>query len=305
MFCLSHAYVVVEGILHDKRIKNRAYGYRETFHYRLVCVNKCNREVLPYWQLKGDLGMNRFIQKIKDSASKASEKAHNLMEMNRVQAQIAAKRKEWKQNVYDIGELVYDAYKKNDLTLAEEGLKEIAKLNMLVEEDIKMLDWKVSELRRQKRCECGEIAPFTANYCSVCGRKLPEPPQIEEEEIDELGMAFLQAKREEQEEAAAAKEQLRYTVHPTFEHDYEYDEEEEIVLKSTAEASKNSTASEQSENKQGGTVNLDREDLNVTVGGRRITIMKEEELSQRRCSNCNSVADDEAKWCERCGTPFV
>ncbi|WP_367668034.1 hypothetical protein, partial [Paenibacillus sp.] len=78
MFCLSHAYVVVEGILHDKHIKNRAYGYRETFHYRLVCVNKCNREVLPYWQLKGDLGMNRFIQKIKDSASKASEKAHNL-----------------------------------------------------------------------------------------------------------------------------------------------------------------------------------------------------------------------------------
>lgn len=248
--------------------------------------------------------MNRLIQKIKDSASKASEKAHNLVEMNRVQAQIAAKRKEWKQNVYDIGELVYDAYKKNDLTLAEEGLKEIARLNLLVEEDMKLLDWKVSELRKQKRCECGEIAPFAANYCSVCGRKLPEPPQYEEEEIDELGMAFLQAKREEQEEAAAAQEQASYAVHPTHEHDYEY-EEEEIVVKPNDEASKNSGAYEITEHKQAGTVNLDREDLNVTVGGRRITIMKEEELSQRRCSNCNSVADEEAKWCERCGTPFV
>lgn len=250
--------------------------------------------------------MNRFIQKIKDGASKASEKAHSMMEMNRVQAQIAAKRKEWKQNVYDIGELVYDAYKKNDLTLAEEGLKEIAKLNLIVEEDMKVLDWKVNELRSEKRCECGEIAPFTANFCSACGRKLPEPPQCEEEEIDELGMAFLQAKREEQAETAAAQEVELYSVHPDYdEHDFAYDEEEEHVVNPNTEAVKSSSApNEQSQHKVG-TVNRDHEDLNVTVGGRRITIMKEEELDQNRCPNCNSAADEEAKWCERCGTPFV
>ncbi|GAV14933.1 zinc ribbon domain-containing protein [Paenibacillus sp. chi10] len=252
--------------------------------------------------------MNRFIQVIKDGASKASEKAHNMMEMNRVQAQIVAKRKEWKQNVYDIGELVYDAYKKNDLTLAEEGLKEIAKLNLLVEEEMKLLDWKVSELRKQKRCECGEIAPFSANYCSVCGRKLPEPPQMEEEEIDELGMAFLKAKREEQEEAAAAQEAVRYPEHTDYrEHDYTYEEEEEDehVLEPHAEDSQSSASSDQGRLKQGGAADRDHDDLNVTVGGRRITIMKEEEIAGRRCSNCNSTADEEAKWCERCGTPFV
>lgn len=225
---------------------------------------------MPNWG-RGDIEMNLFIQKIKNSASKVSGKTHKIMEMKRVQARIVEKRREWKQNVYKIGKLVYDAYKKNDLTLAEEGLKEIAQLNLLVEEELKLLDWKVSELHKQKRCECGEVAPFTANFCSVCGRKLPEPPQGIVDKLDELGQTFLKMKQEGLEEAAVACDAELY-----------------------------STPSEYSEH---GSVRDDG--LNVTVGGRRITIVKEEEFHNRRCLNCNSTAAEHVKWCVRCGKPFM
>lgn len=248
--------------------------------------------------------MNRFIQKLKDGASKASEKAHNIMELNRIQAQIAAKRKEWKHHVYEIGEFVYDAYKKNDLTLAEEGLKKIAKLNLLIEEDIMLLEWKVSELRRQKRCECGEIAPFTANFCAVCGHQLPEPPKFEAE--DELGKAFLEAKRaEEQAEAAAAQEATSYSVQPDYaEHDYDLVKEEQVVSQVNLEAAEQGVAafSDISSYKTGAE---EYDDLNVMLAGRRITIMREEDLTHLCCSNCNKAADESAKWCERCGAPFA
>lgn len=216
--------------------------------------------------------MNCFIQKIKNSASKVSEKAHKMMEMKQIQTQIVEKRREWKQNVYKIGKFVYDAYKKSDLTLAEADLKEIAQLNVRVEEELKLLDWKVSELHEQKRCECGEIAPFTANFCSVCGRKLPEPPQGVVEELDELGQAFLKMRQGGglEETAAARDAQLYDAQSECFEHEPVHDD-----------------------------------DLNVTVGGRRITIAKEEEFYNRFCSNCNSTAAEHVKWCIRCGNSFM
>lgn len=186
--------------------------------------------------------MDHFIQKIKNSVSKVSEKTNKIMEVKRIQAQMVEKRKEWKQNVYKIGKLVYAAYKKNDLTLAEEDLKEIAQVSLLIEEELKRLDWKISELQQQKRCECGEIASFTANFCSICGCKLPQPPQDVVDKMDKLGQAFLKMKQEGLEEVAVARDAQLY-----------------------------SAPCEHSEHAEHDLLPYD-DDLNVTVGGRRIMI---------------------------------
>ncbi|MCM3339166.1 zinc ribbon domain-containing protein [Paenibacillus sp. MER TA 81-3] len=254
--------------------------------------------------------MNRLIQKLKEGASKASEKAQNVMEINRIQAQITARRKEIESNIYNIGELVYDAYKKNDLTIAESDIMEIGKANLALEEEIKQLEWKTSELRHEKRCECGEIAPITAKFCSSCGSKLPEPPAPlleEDEEQEELIIqmkkpSFVEVEDDERYEPFYSQEKAYQA--PDF--DVYEDEPERYTYKSSHPPQPNAEKPHSADMVKPMYEEAHKKrDLNVTVGGRRLPIGPDGELSIRRCPNCNSYADVEAKWCERCGTPFV
>ncbi|MDU5140919.1 MAG: zinc ribbon domain-containing protein [Paenibacillus dendritiformis] len=254
--------------------------------------------------------MNRILQKLREGASKASEKAQNVIEINRLQSQIAARRKEIEQNVYLIGERVYDAYKKKDLTLAEDEVMALGDANLLLEEEIKQLEWKVSELRHEKRCECGEVAPITSNYCASCGRKLPEAPEELFEEDEDWGKeeeetrVYTHQPSSVSESAPMAEDggrweppqpeddedreaEARYTYHPDrlSSHDGLIRQKEEFSIP-PLESSRSGR------------------EMNITVGGRPVA-RKREEPSVRRCPNCNSAAEPEAKWCERCGTPFI
>lgn len=254
--------------------------------------------------------MNRLIQKLKEGASKASVKAQNVMEINRIHSQITARRKEIDSNIYNIGELVYDAYKKNDLTIAESGIMEIGKVNLALEEEIKQLEWKMSELRREKRCECGEIAPITAKFCSSCGNRLPEAPASvleEDEEQEELIMQMKEpsfAETDEDDGYEPLYSQEKAYQAPDF--DVYEDEPERYTYKSPQPPQPNAEMPQSAEMVRPMYEEAHKKrDLNVTVGGRRLPIGPDGELSIRRCPNCNSYADVDAKWCERCGTPFV
>ncbi|MFD3270605.1 zinc ribbon domain-containing protein [Paenibacillus dendritiformis] len=252
--------------------------------------------------------MNRILQKLKEGASKASEKAQNVIEINRLQSQIAARRKEIEQNVYLIGERVYDAYKKKDLTLAEDEIMALGDANLLLEEEIKQLEWKVSELRHEKRCECGEVAPLTSNYCAACGRKLPEAPDDLFDEDEEWGeeeeetRVYTHHPSSVSESAPAAEDDVRWQP-PQPEEDEESEEEVRYTyhpdrLSSHPKRQKEEFSIPPLESSRTG------REMNITVGGRPVT-RKPEEPAVRRCPNCNAAADPEAKWCERCGTPFV
>lgn len=252
--------------------------------------------------------MNRILQKLREGASKASEKAQNVIEINRLQSQIAARRKEIEQNVYLIGERVYDAYKKKDLTLAEDEIMALGDANLLLEEEIKQLEWKVSELRHEKRCECGEVAPLTSNYCAACGRKLPEAPEELFEEDEEWGeedeetRVYTHHPSSVSESAPAVEDDGRWQS-PQPEEDEESEEDVRYTyhpdrLSSQPKRQKEEFSIPPLESSRSG------REMNITVGGRPVA-RKPEEPSVRRCPNCNAAADPEAKWCERCGTPFI
>ncbi|MCG7408628.1 zinc ribbon domain-containing protein [Paenibacillus sp. ACRRX] len=264
--------------------------------------------------------MNRFLQKMKEGASKASEKAQNVVELNRIQSQIESLRKEWEQNTYEIGCLAYEAYKTNELSGLEHQLAALARVNARVEQDIEQLEWKRCELRHEKRCDCGEIAPWTANYCAKCGTKLPDPPSMGEEtaaayepqgkvtelrpfeykdgqyahpEHDDAEDAFHSVVDEEKYPRYAVPQQT-----DAFEDEdaYAFDEEQFLLPRSqhrqhTVTDSLHKSAVPNA--------------YDGHIGTKRFEAGPEPLPEAKPCTACGSFAPLEAKWCERCGSPFV
>lgn len=69
-----------------------------------------------------------------------------------------------------MGHAVYDAYKANDLTLAEETVRKFSNDNLAVELQISELEHKMEVIKNEKICECGRKAPMDVNFCPSCGK---------------------------------------------------------------------------------------------------------------------------------------
>lgn len=221
--------------------------------------------------------MNRFLQKVKDGASKASEKAQHVMELNRVQSQIDTRLKEWKDNTYDIGIIAYEAYKGNDFSSLKSKLEELANNNLAIEQEIEQLEWKRCELRNEKRCDCGEVAAWEANYCAKCGAKLPEPPSFKHETA-----------------VAAAQKTVEWDEQEL--RPYRHNDTHPIVEQEPAEPIYLNEGVIQEE------VPLtwrfpEKQPLSRSN--------RQQVETHQICPQCGAQAELEAKWCERCGTPFV
>ena len=231
--------------------------------------------------------MNRFLKKVKDGASKASEKAKHVMELNRVQSQIDARLKEWKDNTYDIGILAFEAYKNDNFSELKGKLEELAINNLAIEQEIDQLEWKRCELRNEKRCECGEVAPWEANYCSKCGAKLPEPPSFKHETAVAASASA----------ANAVQQSNRWDV-------------QELRPYRHNDSHSNVTADQEPAEPiymHEGTSHEDEVPLTWRFPEKQTLSRSNRRQAEmhKTCSQCGAQAELDAKWCERCGTPFV
>ncbi|WP_157283067.1 zinc ribbon domain-containing protein [Paenibacillus assamensis] len=278
------------------------------------------------WKKRGEAGMNRFLQKVKEGASKASEKAQNVLELNRVQSQIDVLRKEWEHNTYEIGRLAFEAYKNQDYASLGVEMDELAQANVILEEEMERLEWKRCALRNEKRCSCGEIAPWSSKYCASCGDRLPDPPVREVE--SELGDSSEMQPYKLEDEAnpkVEDKEKTYITLHQTptsttLNHTDELDERSghDEQLSRYAASTKESSApihpySPYDQYGQEDEDDADRMEIKkpapqVNIRGSERYIRQqpvEHDASSRTCSKCAAAAPPEAKWCERCGAPFI
>ncbi|WP_127587709.1 zinc ribbon domain-containing protein [Paenibacillus koleovorans] len=118
-----------------------------------------------------------FFQKVKESASKAADKAQQAVEVQRVHSQISSVAKEIDKCKMLIGELVYSAYSKGDLSLAEAEIISNSKQIAQYESTIQELELRIKEIKNQKDCpSCKTVIAFDAKFCSGCGHQFTAPP---------------------------------------------------------------------------------------------------------------------------------
>src|SRR4051812_40848 len=106
---------------------------------------------------KGVSEMNIF-QKLKEGANKATDYAQQTMKTTKINTQISGLKREIERNNTQIGQAVYEAYKANDLTLAEGAVRRLSNENMVLENEISQLERDIEVIKNEKMCDCGSKA---------------------------------------------------------------------------------------------------------------------------------------------------
>jgi ribosomal protein L40E len=132
--------------------------------------------------------MNIF-QKLKEGANKATDYAQQTMKTTKINTQISGLKREIERNNTQIGQAVYEAYKVNDLTLAEGAVRRLSNENMVLENDISQMEHEIEVIKNEKMCDCGSKASMDARFCPKCGKQFPFEPEVvvvEEEEVAQV-----------------------------------------------------------------------------------------------------------------------
>ena len=117
----------------------------------------------------------KLTETVSKGVSTATEKAQQTVEITRLHAQMAAKRKEIDKLMEEIGRMVYEGY------LAGDPLQERARVEGVCEQirskykEITAIENRIMELRNEKECACGKKVAYDARYCPYCGAPFPEP----------------------------------------------------------------------------------------------------------------------------------
>lgn len=120
-----------------------------------------------------------FLNKLKEGASKAADMAKDSVEVVRLNAQISSKRKEIEKSYSQIGESVFQAYASNDLSIAEQTIKDESAKIIAWQEEIEQLDDKINFIKDEKDCTCGLLVPLESKYCPSCGHKFEDAVEVD------------------------------------------------------------------------------------------------------------------------------
>lgn len=114
----------------------------------------------------------KFIQRIKDGANRATEKAQHAVEIGRINNQIDAIQQEMDVHFLRMGQVFYEGYRYSDMSIAEVEMTQLSKECDKLQDDVDRLRGIIAELKNERLCECGASATLDANFCPKCGRKL-------------------------------------------------------------------------------------------------------------------------------------
>ncbi|MEK3986159.1 zinc ribbon domain-containing protein [Paenibacillus sp. FSL K6-3166] len=113
-----------------------------------------------------------FIKKIKDSASRVTEKAQNSVEIGKLNGLISDVEQEMEVEFTKMGRLFYEGYRSKDMSVAEGKMVELSRNCSKLQEKIEVLRTRIAELKNERLCPCGHIVALDANFCPKCGSKL-------------------------------------------------------------------------------------------------------------------------------------
>ncbi|MDR9852440.1 zinc ribbon domain-containing protein [Paenibacillus sp. VCA1] len=265
----------------------------------------------------------KILQRLKDGANRATEKAQGAVEISKLNSQIADIEKDMELHFIEMGRVFYEGYSEEDMTLAEKEMLKHCKACDELQEEIEQLRARVAELKNEKLCKCGRTVALDANFCPACGRSLkgeapveargesrkPQTASFEDEDYGETKIYREPIVKEEddvefelafdREEVGAASERL-YDF-PGGK-DWREPEDEEIF----ADERERRQAEE-----------LERERERQMELDQRIRFWKENNdgnaeagagQSQRdtvKCQICRADLPKGSKWCPRCGAEQI
>ncbi|OZB90730.1 hypothetical protein [Paenibacillus sp. XY044] len=265
-----------------------------------------------------------IIQRLKEGANRATEKAQGTLEVGKLNSQIADIEREMGIHYREMGKVFYEGYRVGDMSKAEKEMVDLCKSCDLLQEEIDELRTRVAELKNERLCKCGYVSTLDANFCPSCGRKLVEDAAKPSEPAKPVSFAFDEESifgnkaedepsyREEQEdseyssqhEAAAATEQ---------DYDYEFPMREEWDELDLSDANAPDGGKERRQAEE-----LERERERQLELDRRIRYWKENnngdgepgarEEGPRdtvKCQICRADLPKGSKWCPRCGAEQI
>ncbi|GIP06032.1 hypothetical protein J28TS4_44390 [Paenibacillus lautus] len=275
----------------------------------------------------------KILQKLKDGANRATEKAQHVVEVNKLNSQISEIEQQKNSYYLQMGKVFYEGYRQQDMTIAEKEMVELAQTCDGLQEQIEAIRNRIAVLKNERVCECGRVVALDANFCPYCGNKLANLIDPEESAPEEPREPERKSMFDKREYAAAGEIQEEQDDVQTYDYrpnpdPYEpdlYDPEperqrEEIIERSSepeVDPERLRLEQEEQERERRHWEELERERERQLELDRRIRFWQENNQSQDyvgddeatrdmvKCQICSVDLPKGSKWCPRCGAEQI
>ncbi|WP_106769047.1 zinc ribbon domain-containing protein [Paenibacillus faecalis] len=259
-----------------------------------------------------------FLQKLRDGANKATEKAQHVVEVNKLNSQIADIEHKKSSYYTEMGRVFYEGYRSQDMSIAEKEMVDLAKSCDMLQEQIDELRYRIAILKNERLCQCGRTVTLDANFCPYCGSKLMELKPNAENQINEM------EQEEQPEQKVLYPEEITVTEESEIETPFMYHPEPEAVVVEEDEPFRyeedeelRRIEEEVREKERRHLEELERERERQLELDRRIRFWQENNQNQDsllqagelrdmvKCQICSTDLPKGSKWCPRCGAEQI
>ncbi|WP_337034876.1 zinc ribbon domain-containing protein [Paenibacillus illinoisensis] len=263
----------------------------------------------------------KLLQRIKNGANKATERAQHAVEIGKLNNQIVGLQQEQEVHFTDMGRIFYEGYRAQDMTRAEKEMVDLSHLCDELQDEIDGLRSKIAELKNERLCECGHVASLDANFCPKCGRKLGEfrstPSSTGPASVRQEAAVAQSAERPFYEETTTTQDEMDetepyHTVIPSIadletESEFnsaEFTQEEKEAFDAEWERRREEEMLRERERQQ----ELDErirywKENNPIVN--TVDVQTEVPREMVKCQICASELPKGSKWCPRCGAEQI
>ena len=125
--------------------------------------------------------LNEFTEKVNKFTNKITNKAHDTIDVAKLQSAINRAKQDIEENYKEIGKVYYENFALEENELFTEQIGIIKENNS----KIVSLQEQINQLKGTKVCdECGKELKQDMSFCPYCGNKLEEPvEEVHEEEV--------------------------------------------------------------------------------------------------------------------------
>ncbi|WP_438347811.1 zinc ribbon domain-containing protein [Paenibacillus sp. FA6] len=235
-----------------------------------------------------------IMKRIKSGANRVTQKAQNMVEINKIKAQITEVEREMDTHYLQMGKVFYVGYQTEDMSVAEIEMVKLSKACDTLWEDVEGLRGRIAELQNERLCDCGHGVELNVNFCPHCGTKMSgSEPKNRQEKVTST------------EKQSIRPEELEI-LNPNYADTNE--NEDQVVDKQPQSLERERRQVEELERERERQLELDRRIRYWKGQDDGELSVKDEGEAPEETFNCQICAVDlplGSKWCPRCGAEQI